>query len=318
VLTVALGYVAARQRWLGQPGEGDPARLLSNAAFYLFVPALLVRTTVRLDLAHLPWGTVIAFFAPVLLVLLGAYLAARWRGGAGGAAAPAVRAITATFGNSVQVGIPLAAAIFGEGGLAIHIALVSLHALLLLSVLTALVELDLARARHAQGEGAALRHTLLLTARNTVIHPVVLPVLVGLLWNVSGYGLPPVLDDALATLSAAVVPLCLVLIGVNLENYGLKGHIRGALGGSLLKLLVLPALVLLMGRWIFGIEGLPLAVIVMMAALPVGSNALIFAERYDSLQAETTAAIVVSTVAFAATSTLWLAVLALMGALPQT
>jgi hypothetical protein len=33
-------------------------------------------------------------------------------------------------------------------------------------------------------------------------------------------------------------------------------------------------------------------VLVMMAALPVGSNALIFAQRYETLQAEATAAIV--------------------------
>jgi len=46
-----------------------------------------------------------------------------------------------------------------------------------------------------------------------------------------------------------------------------------------------------------------------MAALPVGNNALIFAQRYGTLQAEATVAIVVSTVAFLATGTLWLAVL---------
>ena len=58
-----------------------------------------------------------------------------------------------------------------------------------------------------------------------------------------------------------------------------------------------------------GLSGLPLAVLVMMAALPVGSNALIFAQRYDTLQAEATAAIVFSTVGFALAATLWLAVL---------
>ena len=177
-------------------------------------------------------------------------------------------------------------------------------------MLTALVEGDLARERQARGQGAALRHTLALTARNTLIHPVVLPVLVGLLWNLTGIGLPPVLDDALATLAAAVVPLCLVLIGVNLESYGLHGQWRSALTASLLKLLVLPALVLVVAHVGFGLAGLPLAVVVMMAALPAGSNALIFAQRYDTLQAETTAAIVVSTVAFAGSAWLWLAVLA--------
>ena len=63
----------------------------------------------------------------------------------------------------------------------------------------------------------------------------------------------------------------------------------------------------------FGLAGLPLAVLVMMSALPVGTNALIFAQRYDTLQAQATTAIVFSTLAFAATTTLWLGVLAWLG-----
>ena len=57
---------------------------------------------------------------------------------------------------------------------------------------------------------------------------------------------------------------------------------------------------------------MPLAVLVMAAALPVGSNALLFAQRYATLEAEATAAIVASTVAFVGTAAFWLGVLALL------
>jgi predicted permease len=69
-------------------------------------------------------------------------------------------------------------------------------------------------------------------------------------------------------------------------------------------------LVLGVAHWSFGLSGLPLSVLVMLAALPVGSNALIFAQRYRTMQAEATAAIVLSTLAFVITAPLWLAVLA--------
>ena len=314
--TVGLGYIAARQRWLGKPEDGDPARVLGNLAFYLFVPALLFRTTARLDLAHMPWATLVAFFVPLLAVLALVYLTQRRAAARHGTAAPATRAITATFGNSVQVGIPFAAAVFGEAGLAIHIALVSLHALVLLTVLTALVETDLSRAAAAGGTPAGLHglvRTLAQTARNTVVHPVVLPVLAGLAWNVTGLGLHPIVDESLLTLAAAVVPVCLVLIGVTLAAYGVRGRLRGALWLSFAKLLLVPAVVLVAARWGFGLTGLPLAVVVMMAALPTGSNALIFSQRYQSLQAESTATIVLSTAAFAATASLWLGVLSWLG-----
>lgn len=388
---VGLGWAAGRFRLLG---EGDPARVLANAAFYLFVPALLVRTTARLDTSALPWSLLAAFFVPVLGLIALVYLWQRPRRRS--AAEPSVKAITAGFGNTLQVGIPLAAGVFGETGLAIHITVVSLHALVLLIMLTLLVELDLARE---QGS-SSLAATLLQTARNTVIHPVVLPVVVGLAWNVTGWPLPAVLDEALQTLGTAVVPLCLTLIGLSLAQYGWRGSLpgcgmgarwpalgwparrkaqpgstpgehlqhrrtpqcgptqgagaicpairrcsdlaggdpaaveapclagqlaparthptarqapwawRGMLGLVLVKLMLQPALVLVCAHWGFGLSGLPLAVIVMMGALPIGSNALIFAQRYRALEAETTAATVLSTVAYVATAPLWLALLA--------
>ncbi len=306
---VAIGWLVARSDRLG---SGDPARTLSGAAFYIFVPALLFRTTARIDFATLDARILLAFFGPTLLLVGLVYLVLRLRGPAapGRAAEPSVRAITASFGNTVQVGIPLATALFGETGLALHITIVSLHSLTLLTVLTALVELDLAhQQRRADPGSARLARMLATTVKNTVIHPVILPVLAGLAWNLSGLALPGVADEILATLGQAVVPLCLVLIGVSLAHYGVREAMRGAVALSVLKLVLQPIIVLAFARGVLGLGGVPLAIVVMMAALPVGSNALIFAQRYRTLQAETSTAIVISTLAFVVTAPLWLAVL---------
>jgi predicted permease len=145
--------------------------------------------------------------------------------------------------------------------------------------------------------------------RNAIIHPVVLPVLAGLVWNFTGLGLHPVVDQTLLGLGSAVVPVCLVLIGVSLAMYGLSSGLREALAVSAVKLLAMPALVLVVAHWGFGLTGTPLSVLVMMAALPTGNNALIFAQRYDTLQAESTLSILVSTALFAVTAALWMSVL---------
>ncbi|MGY4827268.1 AEC family transporter [Sphaerotilaceae bacterium SBD11-9] len=300
---VVIGYVVGRKGWLG---GGDPARVLSYAAFYIFVPALLFRTTSRIEFGTMTWGTLAAFFVPVVVMMVMVYVWQRGRRELP-TAAPSVRAITASFGNTVQLGIPMAAAMFGEAGLSIHVTIVSLHALVLLSVLTALVEMDLARERARQGlADAHVGRMLFETARKTIIHPVVLPILAGLVWNAAGVPTPAVIDEMLLQLGQAVVPMCLVLIGLSLAQYGLKSAAQGAVMLSLYKLVLLPAVVLVVGHWVFGLTGLPLSVVVMAAALPVGNNALIFAQRYEAQEAETTAAVALSTFAFALTAPLWL------------
>ena len=316
-ITIGLGWVAGRMRWLGDAKAGtDPARILGNAAFYIFVPALLFRTTARLDFSRMPWATVAAFFVPAVVMVLAVYAWQRWRRSPGAEAPlPATRAICASFGNTVQLGIPMAAAVLGEAGLGMHIALVSVHALILLTVLTALVEMDLARERRLNEETAPLGRTLRTTVRNTLIHPVVLPVMSGMVFNATGWPLPGVVDESLQVIGSAVVPLCLVLIGLSLAYSGIRGGLRGALVASALKLLALPALVLVVAHWGFGLTGTPLAVVVMAASLPTGSNALIFAQRYATLEVEATATIVISTFGFAVTASLWLAVLGALGAL---
>jgi malonate transporter and related proteins len=302
-IVVAFGWWAGRRRWLG---EGDTARVLGNAAFMIFVPALLFRTAARLELATLPWRTLAAFFVPALLTMFAVYAWARLSGARAVPARPAVRAISAVYGNAVQVGIPIAAALFGESGLGLHLTIVSLHGLVMLTVLTALVEHDVAGAAGSGARGEVWR----TMARNIVAHPVVLPLLLGLAFNALGLTLPELIDQLLQLLGSAVVPVCLVLIGLSLQTYGLAGPVRASLGLTVVKLIVMPAVVWLVARWGFGLSGQALAVVVMMAALPAGSNALIFAQRYRTDEAHATAAIVISTIAFAFTAPLWLAALA--------
>ncbi len=313
LMVAAIGWGAGRTRLLG---GADTVQSVSNLAFYLFTPALLFRTTARLDFHTMPWGTLMAFFGPAVGWLLLVYAFNQWRARTRSPtpvpepALPAVRAVTASFGNTLQIGLPFVAAVYGDAGLSIHVTIISLHALTLLTLATLLAELDIARAAHRTGQGAALLVTLGQTAKSTLIHPVILPVLAGLIWNLLDLPLWPLLDAVLQSLGAAVVPVCLVLIGLSLAHYGVGGAVSGALALVLGKMLCMPALVLLVGHWMLGQSGMPLAVIVMAAALPVGSNPLLFAQRYRTQEAQTTAAIVISTLAFVVIAPLWLMVLA--------
>ncbi|MDP4301179.1 AEC family transporter [Leptothrix discophora] len=309
---IAIGWIATRR---GMLGGAEGQRALAGVGFGIFLPALLFRTMAVLDLSSLPVQLLLAFFGPLVLWALAVWCWERRRAAAhddpqGHPADPAVRTVALTFGNSVQVGLPFAAALFGEAGLQLHLAIVALHALVILSLITLLAEIDLARAAARRGAGAPLGPLLLGIARQSLLHPVVLPVLLGMAWQLAGLRLHPVADNMLQTLGQAGVPLCLILIGASLAQHGLSADPRALIGRSLLKLLVLPALVASLGWFVFGLRGLPLSVLVMAAALPIGSNALLFAQRYRTREGEASAVIVVSTLLFAFSAPLWLLVLA--------
>jgi predicted permease len=295
-VVIGVGWVAGRSRVLG-PNAADT---LGRAAFNIFAPALLFRTTAGVSVATLPWSMLAAYFVPTLVLLLGTYAVERIRGPAT-PVAPSVRGLSVTFSNTVQLGIPVVTALFGTAGLTVHIAIVSLQALVLLTTATVLAEHDL-------GSGRSLGARVVQTARRSVIHPVVLPILLGLGYNATGLAIPGILDDVLATLGAALIPVSLVTIGLSLHLYGVRGSVRPAAVMSFGKLVLHPALVL-GSAWLFGLHGLPLVVAVLCAALPTGANVLLFAGRYGAMQAETTATTVLSTTAFVVTATAWLIVL---------
>ncbi|MBO0868563.1 MAG: AEC family transporter [Micromonosporaceae bacterium] len=301
---IALGWGAGRAGVLGPEG----GRTLSAAAFGLFTPALLFRTTASLAVADLPWRTLAAYYLPTLVLLLGVYTWQRLRHPVP-PAAPAIRALSLTFGNTVQLGIAVATAIFGSAGLAIHITIASLQSIALLVPATALVELDLSRGRGPEPGRLRLLRVVAGTARRTLIHPVVLPVLLGLAYHATGLPIPGPVDSVLVVLGQAVVPVSLVAIGLTLQQYGIKSALGQAVALSAGKLVLQPALVLALAYWGFGLRGLPLTIAVLAAALPIGSNVLLFAQRYGVQQAEATAAIVASTSAFLVTGTLWLLLL---------
>jgi malonate transporter and related proteins len=308
---IGIGWAAGRTRILGPRA----AATLGALAFSLLVPALLFRTAARVSLATLPWATVVGYYVPTVAMLLAVYLWYRLRRPAQ-PAVPAVRALSVSFSNSVQLGIPVATALFGAAGLAIHVTLASLQSLVLLTTSTVLAELDLARREGADpptGDGPAPADgkaaVLATTVRRAVVHPVVLPVLLGLAYNATGWPIPGPVDDVLVMLGQAVVPVSLVTIGLTLAEHGLPGTVLPTLAQSLGKLVVQPAIVLFTAYVVLGLRGLPLTVAVMLAALPIGSNVLLFAQRYRVLTAEATAAIVVSTVGYLATATVWLLLL---------
>jgi malonate transporter and related proteins len=276
---IVVGYVAGR---LGVFGDGG-VDTLTKATFVIFMPPLLFRSMAAVELSQLSWRPLVAYFATaVLFFALG--LGLQIRAGAT-ASLSASRAISALFSNTVLLGIPIVQLAFGNQGLTIMLMIVALHAVILLTLATIVIEFDLQRRNGSGAFGSMIVQTL----KAAVIHPVVLPILLGLLWGITDLALPEPIDRTLSFLGQAGPPASLVLLGASLVAYGVKSQIKATLICSAIKLVLFPFSVYCVARYVFGLSGVTLSVITITAALPTGANAYLLAQRYSQDSAEAVA-----------------------------
>ncbi len=293
VLIIAVGILVGRRGWVG----GQSVKDLSNLVFLVLTPALLFRTMSKVHPQDLDFTPVGAYFVGIGLVFFGTLLAC------GFSRRGAVLALTSTFSNTVMIGIPLVGLAFGEQGLVTLFTLYTLHTVLLLTLATLVLELATAReARRSGGEGAGtgMARTLFIAVRNSVLHPVPLPILAGMAFAQTGLSLPAFIDKPLQLLGAALSPVALMLVGITLAHTPLARHVRGALGLVVAKNIVMPAVVATAGV-LLGVTGVPLMVVVVVAGLPAGANSFLFSQRYQVAQDTVTATVGLATLTALAT-----------------
>ena len=283
---IAFGFLLGRSGWLGP----RLVKQLTLLAFNLLTPVLLFRTMAKVHVEQLDLKPAVAYILALVLVF-GGMLVVR-----GLNRTSAVLALAVTYSNAVMIGIPLVTLAWGDAGLVTLLILIPVHSLLLLTAATVALEFVLAHEASAQSPRVAGR-ILRVAGRawgKAMLHPVPLPILAGLLFAQTGWQIPLWLDQPMRWMGSAFGPLALALVGITLARSAIGAQLRGALVLTGIKNLLVPALAALLG-WLFGMGGLPLAVMVVTAALPIGANVFMFSQRYAVAEELVTASVVVST-----------------------
>lgn len=304
VLLIFVGYISGRAKLV----RGEAVRDLSNLVFLVLTQALLFRTMSSVHLERLDMRPVFQYFLVagglfvVMLILYGRDSRA------------SVLALASIFSNTLMIGVPLIGLAYGEPGQVLLFTLISLHALVLLTFATVVLELQMAHEQVAAGgEQRHMLRTVGLAIRNAVLHPVPMPILVGLLYAQTGWGLHPVVDKPLLLLGNAFGPIALVLVGVTLSQAEMGSQLMGAIKISFVKTVVHPILMAAAG-WYLGMRGLHLSVMVVAASLPIGANVFLFSQRYQKEEDVVTSAVAVSTAMALVSVTLVMALLPLLPA----
>ncbi len=285
VLLIGVGFLAGRARLM----RPESVRDLSNLVFLVLTQALLFRTMSAVHLERLDMRPVLQYFAVAALLFFAMCIAY------GRDSRASVLALAGIFSNTLMIGVPLIGLAYGQAGQVLLFTLISLHALVLLTLATVVLEFQIAREQaEATGRSRQLWRTLGQAIRSAVLHPVPLPILVGLLYAQTGWGLHPVVDKPLQLLGSAFGPIALVLVGITLSQTPLGKNLASAVRLSLVKTVLHPVLMLVVG-WALGLRGMALSVMVVVAALPIGANVFLFSQRYRKEEETVTAAVAIST-----------------------
>jgi hypothetical protein len=268
---IVLGYIFAWARII----DAAAGRGLAIFVFNVAIPAFLFRTMATLSSSTAaPWGLWAAFFGGLAIAWVTTALVSSRIGSlnvSGGAAA----SMATGFGNVGLLGGPLAMAHFGQDvGVPLGLIL-SVHAPILWTAATLHREM-------ARGVGGPNWKTVgRELGRNLGTNAIVLALLAGAIWHVSGLGLHPIPDKTLAMLGDASVPTALFALGVSLASYSLKGAWDGVLALIGLKMFLVPLLVYGLSHFVFDVPVFWARIAVLFAAMPTGANAFLFAQKND-------------------------------------
>jgi hypothetical protein len=296
---ILVGWLATRTGYVGE----TTGRAVAEFAFKVALPLLLFRAMLETaDLGAAPWRIAVAYFGAALLTWAVATLVSRRLLGRPPEDGAAV-AMGSTFGNVLMLGVPLAISAFGPAATAPAVLIVSLDVPILW--LLATLHVEAVRERDGQSRLAAIG----AVGRDLARNPILLALATGLAGRLAGLNLPPLVDKATAQLAAAAIPSALFALGASLARLEIKGDRAPMAAIVAIKMLVFPAAVFLVSRYAMDLPPLWVAVATLLATMPVGANAFLFAQRYDRVVAPVAGAIAISTMLAVVVASLALMVL---------
>lgn len=290
-LLVFLGY--ALMRFSGWPRS--MSENLTRLVFSLALPAMLFR--MMSDFSRLPpvdARLLLAFFGSCLIVFaIGRVIA--WKCFGLDGVGQSVFALGGIFSNNVMLGLPLAKALLGDAALP-SVALVLVFNSL---ILWTLVSVSIEWARHGSFSVRGFARTVAAVLRN----PIVVGILSGTFFGLTGWTVPPLVDAPLQMLGQAALPIALIALGMGLAEYGIRDGWKISLSISAIKLLLQPLVVWLLAM-LLGLPAMETQVVVLLGSIAVGANVYLMSRQFKTLEGPVAGSLLLSTLLAALTTPL--------------
>lgn len=266
-VVVAVGFLLAHLGLVDERGQ----RALSTIAFNVASPALLLTimqdTSPAALLSPNLWTAALSAYGAMAIYALIAWRLWRPQSPAG---TTVVGALCVGYVNAGNLGLPIAFYVLGD---------VARAAPTMLMQLLLIAPPAMALLNSATREGENKLRTVVL---GVVTNPIVLGSVIGLMLSVLSITLPGAIAGPLDLLGGMAVPAMLIAFGIALRlgpkpaGNGSAPHVWTLVA---IKTFVNPSLALLLGL-LFGLDGIELFTVVIMAALPTAQNVFMYAHRY--------------------------------------
>ncbi|MGR3984679.1 MAG: AEC family transporter [Gammaproteobacteria bacterium] len=264
-LSVALGALAKKflvpdeTHWAG----------LNKITFYLLVPGLIISTLADAEIASIPvWEIALALALSIALVAL-ALGALYW-------ASPNFRAdkagYTSLFQTATRWNAAVALAITGKIYGATAVTVIALSMIVLMPVVNVINVALLANLL------AGRRVPLWESLWRVLTNPIIIGCLIGLALALGGIAVWPPLRSVVDALADASIASILLIVGAGLKWSDLSSSRRSIFLSCAFKLALMPLCTLLLAA-AFGLRGVVLASVVIVAAVPTAMHGYVLARE---------------------------------------
>ncbi len=278
---LACGYAAARLRFFNEAATA----YLTRFVFYFALSAMIFRFAATLPLASVfDPAAVLAYLSATLAVYLLVLSIARGRGT--GLEVASIEAQSAAIGNVGFLGIPLLVGLTGVQAVGPLMMVLATDLIIFGSLIVILIS--------ARRDGRLSIGVLKPITVGLVKNPMVMSILTGLTWAMTGAPLATPVDDFLVLMGAAATPGALFAIGASLASKSTE-RLGIALWLSLAKLALHPMAVAVTTLLVFDVDRFTAGVMIAAAAMPTAGNVFMLAQHYGIAPTRASSTILVST-----------------------
>ncbi len=261
VIMIGLGYFLKRIDFLSE-SDIDP---FNKIVMYILMPCMIFHAIYAADLSQLPRLGMLPFIILASSFVIGivSYFILKqlklddvtlWS-----------VLVTVMIANTAFMGYPVTLGIYGNDGFlrAIFCDMATLTTFLLLSFVLIL----------------KFGGTVKIAVRKIALFPPLWAVILGLIFNLLGIPIGPVLDNTVNYLGQGAIPLIMIALGLSINFDALSRSRSMIVFTSIMKLALFPFVAFLIVSWL-GLVNLEHSVTIVEAAMPSGMMSLLLAITY--------------------------------------